>query len=62
MKTGFDCLEGQCPRLSHFSTTAVRNPFQIPLPPKLLDPPAAHAQKNDFAVHDFANSETLLLG
>jgi hypothetical protein len=49
MKTGFDCLEGQRPRLTHFSTTAVRNPFQTALPPNILDPPIAHANKNNFA-------------
>jgi hypothetical protein len=47
-------LEGQRPRLTQNSTTAARNRSQTPPPPKPLDPPAAHAQINDFAVHDFA--------
>jgi hypothetical protein len=56
-------LEGQRPRLTHFSTTEARNRFQTPPPLKPLDPPAAHAQKNDFAVHDFATRpETPLRG
>jgi hypothetical protein len=31
MKTGVDGLEGQRPRLTHFSATAVRNRFQTQL-------------------------------
>ena len=41
----FDCLEGQRPRLTHFSKTAARNRFQTALPPKPLDPPTAHIPK-----------------
>jgi hypothetical protein len=62
MKTGFDCLEGQRPRLTHFSTTATPNRSQTALTPIPLDPPASHANKNDFAFHDFANPETPLRG
>ena len=40
-----DCLEGQRPRLTHFSTMAARNRFQTALPPKPLDPPTAHIPK-----------------
>ena len=36
-------LEGQRPRLTHFSTTAVRNRFQTALLPKPFEPPVAHA-------------------
>jgi hypothetical protein len=31
MKTGVDGMEGQRPRLTHFSSTAVRNRFQTQL-------------------------------
>lgn len=40
-----DSLEGQRPRLIHFSTTAARNRFQTALPPKPLDPPTVHIPK-----------------
>jgi hypothetical protein len=40
----------------------VRNRFQTALAPKPFDLLAAHAHKNDFAIHDFANPETPLCG
>jgi hypothetical protein len=62
MNTAFDGLEGQCPRCPIFEPRAAQNTSQKALPPKLFDPLAAHAHKNDFAVHDFANPETPLCG
>jgi hypothetical protein len=43
MNTTFDGMEGQRPRLTHFSSTAARNRFQTALLPKPLEPLAAHA-------------------
>ena len=43
MKTGVDSLEGQRPRLTYFSATAVRNRFQTALLTRPLEPPVGHA-------------------
>ena len=58
-----DCLEGQRPRLTHFSTMAARNRFQTALPPNpRRSAHCAYPKTNDFAVHDFANPATPLRG
>ncbi len=63
MKTGVDGLEGQRPRLNHFSITGEAEiAFRRHCHPNRMIRSLRMPQINDFAVHDFANSETPLCG